>query len=168
MPRGTRVNSISRKAARDRTGQHALSHVQKFFPNVTEVEDATGETTIEVTQKDTNSSAVRNHKGCAFAVACKRKMALDGVIVSIRTAFVIKGNKAVRYRVPESVSREIVSFDRNAGFAPGEYKLTPFSESLKLGANGGRTTHTGEYPKRVTPKHMTSGIRAILGSKEAM
>lgn len=146
--------------------KRALSIVRQFFPKVKEVSDATEALDIEVTNKDSKSAAVRNHESCAMAVACKRKTKADGVIVSIGTAYVIKGEVAYRYRVPASIQREIVSFDREAGFAEGQYKLPPMIPSKRLGEPQpkGRNGTTG------TPHefhHVTSGIRAVLGSKES-
>lgn len=145
---------------------HSLSIVQRYFPKVKEVADATEKIEIEVTDRDSKSAAVRNHEACAMAVACKRKMKADGVIVSIGTAYVIKGDVAYRYRVPPSVQREIVSFDREAGFASGEYELVPTIPSKRLGEpqpkGPGKVTGT---PHRFV--HQTSGIRAVLGSKES-
>jgi hypothetical protein len=101
-----------------------------------------------------------------MAVACKRITKADGVIVAISTAYIIKGKKAYRYEVPKSVQREIVSFDRDAGFAPGEYELTPYYPCGKLGERNDR-----KGPHKVTGKpiqfhHRTTGIRSTLGSEE--
>lgn len=146
----------------------ALSIVQAAFPHVIKVVDAKKDSVIEVTKNDTRSATVRNHKACAMAVACKRKLQLDGVIMSISTAYLIKGGKATRYLVPHAVAREITAFDRNAVFEPGEYRLKAASPSSKL--NGVRGTYpkesgkkTGNLAKRF--RHKTEGIRASLGSK---
>ena len=144
----------------------ALDIVQKVFPNVTSVVDATKDNKIEVTKKDTTSATVRNHKACAMAVACKRKLELDGVIMSISTAYLIKGNKATRYKVPQAVSREIVAFDRDATFEPGEYHLKAISKGQTLGRDKGPSfagTRTAPSSKRF--RHKTDGIRSSLGSK---
>jgi hypothetical protein len=149
----------------------ALSIVQKAFPHVNHVVDAKEDSVIEVTKRDTSSATVRNHKACAMAVACKRKMKLDGVIMSISTAYLIKDDVATRYLVPASVSREITAFDRNAAFEPGEYRLKAASEASKL--NGVRGTYpaksgraNGNLAKRF--RHKTEGIRSSLGSKEPL
>lgn len=149
----------------------ALSIVQNAFPNVTKVVDAKKDSKIEVTKSDMNSASVRNHKSCAMAVACKRKLSLDGVIISVSTAYLVKNNVATRYKVPPSVAREITAFDRNATFEPGEYSLRAPSESIKL--NGVRGPYpekggarTGNLAKRF--RHKTGGIRASLGSKRAV
>src|SRR6266550_2997179 len=113
--------------------KRALAVVQKYFPQVEEVEDGTKPIEVEVTAKDSKSAAVRNHQGCAMAVACKRLTKADGVIVSISTAYIIKGKTATRYRVPAAVQREIISFDREAGFAEGSYNIRPMEPTSKLG-----------------------------------
>lgn len=93
----------------------ALRLVQKYYPEVTKVIDGKKPIRVEVTKKDSNSAAVRDHKACAMAVACKRKLNLDGVLISVSTAYLVKGKKATRFQLPPSVSREVVSFDRHGG-----------------------------------------------------
>lgn len=145
----------------------ALKIVQKFFPEVTSVKDADEQAHIEVTKRDGSSAAVRNHKACAMAVACKRKFNLDGVIVSVKTAYLVKGKHATRYSMPESVSREVVSFDRNGGFSPGEYRLDAPSPSIRLGKHqGGKSSHV--FKKNHKFRHQTDGIRTALGSKTTL
>jgi hypothetical protein len=138
----------------------ALHIVQKEFPQVTNVIDADKPITIEVTEADSKNARLKNHKKCALAEACKRKEHADGVLISIGTAYVIKGNRAIRYRVPELTAREIVSFDRHGGFQPGVYELKTNHASAKIGADhrGGSYTGTG---KRRT-KHRTENIRTSL------
>lgn len=142
----------------------ALQVVQEFFPDVRSVVDADEPSIVEVTKRDSDSAAVRNHKACAMAVACKRKMAADGVIVSVSTAYVVRGKKAVRYHLPERVSREVVSFDRNGGFAPGEYALNVPDKSNRIGHMNGGSKRTNGKGKKVKHHH-TTGIRTVLGSK---
>lgn len=149
----------------------ALSNVQAAFPNVTKVVDAKKDTAFEVTKADTKSAAVRNHTACAAAVACKRKLELDGVIMSVSTAYLIKGNVATRYKVPEAVSREITAFDRDAVFSPGDYQLKAPASTERLGARNGQgkgggdgdNSTKGNMAKRF--HHKTEGIRAAIGSK---
>src|SRR4051812_10849704 len=106
-------------------GYKALGAVRQFFPHVKTIEDARATALIEVTPKDNSSSAIKDHHRCALAVACKRALRADGVLIGTRTAYVVHGERAHRFRLNESASREIVSFDRNAGFAPGIYMLRP-------------------------------------------
>lgn len=150
---------------RNGVGRTAVSLVRKYFPQVEEVEDGNDRLEVEVTARDSNSAAARNHEGCAMAVACKRKLKADGVIVSLGVAYIIKGKLATRYRVTGSVQREIVSFDRNAGFAEGNYPLVPFSPTDRLG----ESRKTGPHKVTGTPRktlHHTAGVRTVLGSKE--
>lgn len=145
----------------------ALEIVQKYFPEVTVVKDAKENLTITVTDKDNKSAAVRNHKACAMAVACKKQQAADGVIVSISKAYVIKGKIAYRYEVSEHATREIISFDRNAGFSPGEYQLNAPTEWNRLGkggSRGGNSEKTGTEPRKIAVHRKTEGIRTVLGS----
>lgn len=143
-----------------------LKTIKEFFPNVETVTEATSNVVVEVTKRDINSSAVKKHDACAMAVACKRKFDLDGVIVSRRVAYLIKNNVARRYRVPESVAREIVSFDRGSGFMPGSYHLERPAKSVSLKAQRERDSNRprgdrGSKPKKT--RHITTNIRQVLG-----
>ena len=146
----------------------AINIVKKFFPKVTKVTDSKSNALIEVTQRDVESKAVKDHNGCAMAVACKRKFKLDGVIISRSVAYLVKNNEATRFKLPESVSREIVSFDRGAGFAPGNYELESVPKTSRLGARSDRPTtdnaHRDGKPKR--HKHYTTNVRSVLGGKK--
>lgn len=144
----------------------ALKIVQEYFPEVKRVVDAKEPIVVEVTPADTRSAKVRNHQACAMAVACKRAEGADGVIVSMSMAYVINGPLATRYRLPQSVIREVVSFDREAGFDLGEYQLSPPVPTGKLGAvRGSNGKHTGEK-KKIKRVHHTGGVRTVLGSHE--
>lgn len=161
-----RIKKMRNLGANRAVGKHALSLVRKFFPKVNRVKDAHENIIVEVTKKDNDSATVRNHESCAMAVACRRKMRSDGVIISIRTAYVVDGRVATRYRVPESVSREIVSFDRHGGFAVGDYVLRAPNKYEQLGYTGSGRTHNPSDRKRPKYKHMTSGIRTVLGGSK--
>src|SRR6266480_3656674 len=142
-----------------------LNVVKKFFPNVTTVVDATRNAAIEVTKHDAASKAVKDHNACAMAVACKRKFHLDGVIISRSMAYLIKGTQARRFQLPETVSREVVSFDRGAGFATGKYELQKVAPMNRLGIRPNRTekrtTRRDGIPKR--KRHITTNVRSVLG-----
>lgn len=144
----------------------ALKFVQDRFPQVRTAVDADKPIQIEVLPEDVKQSTRKNHRACAMAVACKRSMHLDGIIVSVKVAWLIKGKKATRYTIPPSVSREITSFDRGAGFMPGTYQLSRPSSTHRLGNGhvGGPDPRNREKArKRPAVRHYTTGIRAILG-----
>ncbi len=109
----------------------ALQLVQKFYPNVTDVVDASKPLEVEIIQADIQSSNRKNHRGCVVAKACKRN-GNDGVVIAIKTAYLIKGNKATRYKIPESLTREIVAFDRLGAFELGDYHLDRPAPSFRL------------------------------------
>jgi hypothetical protein len=156
----TKVDRISQN---HKPKSRALAIVRKYFPKVEEVADGDKAINVEVTKADSNSAAVRNKEGCAMAVACKRKTKADGVLVARSVAYIIKGKTATRYDVPQSVQKEIVSFDREAGFAPGNYQLVPTSPANRFGEYRGYSpkTRMGKAPRF---SHHTTGIRTALGS----
>ncbi len=146
----------------------ALGIVRKYFPSVTEVHDADDNVILEVTRDDSSEGTVKDHSHCAMARACQRKFKARGVIVSVTTVYIIQKDGATRYRLPESVSREIVSFDREAGFAEGQYELIKPSKSQRIGQRQG----SNKDPRNRKPSgkphfmHYTVGIRAMLRSGE--
>ncbi len=147
----------------------SLEVVRKFFPEVNDVLDGGRNVTIEVTEKDEKIAHKKSHKTCAMAIACKRKFECDGVIISVTRAYLVKGKTARRYKLPESVSREVVSFDRHGEFEPGEYELTKIPPSSRLDrvikhGNGHGPNRTTSERKHL---HRTGGIRTALGSKIA-
>ena len=147
----------------------ALSIVQKFFPEVDSVEDGKSDLEIEVTKRITQSAAVKNHKKCAMAVACEKQFDMDGAVVSVNIAYLVKGTKAFRYLVPESVSREVISFDRNGGFAPGSYTLQKPNSAHRLGRSHSQAvTSTGRRKRSSRAHHVTADIRASLLRKDAL
>lgn len=139
----------------------ALAIVHKYFPKVAEVKDATRALAIQVTKQDTTARGRKKHTACALAKACNRRLHLDGAIISMSRAYLVKGTTATRYEVPTTVAREITSFDRGAGFAPGLYQLYSPTSNHKIGTK--RPTKYGpKKKKRQTPRHTTDGIRAAL------
>jgi hypothetical protein len=111
------------KSKRNQIGRVALGVVRKFAPKVNKVTDADGDLLISVTDRDFKGGKKKDHGDCALAVAAKRQEHAAQVIVSASTAYVIKGDHATRYKVPEAASKEIVSFDRGASFETGDYVL---------------------------------------------
>ncbi len=156
------------KRKRNNIGRIALGVVRKFAPKVTTVTDADDDLLINVTEKDEKASKKKDHNECAMAVAVKRQEGCSSVIISASTAYVIKGTHATRYKMPESASREVVSFDRGSAFEPGDYKLKSPPKSARLGTYRGAMTteknfHSGKLAKRFV--HHTANIREGLKAK---
>lgn len=141
----------------------ALNTVRKFFPGVEVVTDATRPAKIEVMASDANPRAAKNHEACALAIACKRQMNLDGVIISRSIAYLVKGKKARRFQLPPATSREIVSFDRGAGFQPGVYLLSKITANKRMGQRQGSDRRTPGNGKPKQFRHITANVRTVLG-----
>lgn len=155
---------------RNQIGRVALGVVKKFAPNVTKVTDADSDLLVNVTERDEKASKKKDHNECAMATAVKRQEKATSVIISASTAYVIRGTTATRYKVPEAVSKEVVSFDRGASFEAGDYKLKAVPKSGRLGSYRGRDTRTdnnrpktGGAAKRFI--HHTANIREGLKAK---
>jgi hypothetical protein len=144
----------------------ALQIVRKYAPKVEVVQDATEDLTMEVTKADCASKAVKDHQACAMAVACKRKLHLDDVIISRSMAYLVRGKVATRYELPETVSREVIAFDRGGAFQPGEYELVKPEPYNALGSSRhetGGSTHVAHSGGRGKAHHITKNVRAFLG-----
>jgi hypothetical protein len=143
-------------------GKSALGIVQKYHPEVTKVVDARKNLEIEVTEGDCKYAQRKNAKDCAMARATKRKF--DGAVIASSTAYIINGDTATRYKVPASLAREIVTFDRHNAFEPGDYHLKAPSPRERLGSQM-KTRELGKYQKngRETNqrRHVTAGIREL-------
>ncbi len=142
----------------------ALAIVQKFYPNVEVVKDAPRELKIQVSKQDCESKKTKSHTECALALACKREFGLDGIVIAMRVAYMVKGSEAMRFGLGESIAREITAFDRKGSFEPGEYKLLkpthrigdPASSGTRQGYRKGKSGKTVKY------RHITEDVRHIL------
>lgn len=138
----------------------ALAVVQRYYPSVTKVVDAVKNEAISVTAADCKYSRKKDPESCAMAKACKREF--DGAIISTSVAYLIQGTTAKRYKVPESVSREIVSFDRSHSFAPGDYRLLAPTKHERLGPRTTPQPMKKRYYASVKSRnHQTAGIRSL-------
>lgn len=148
-------------------GKHSLRIVQFYFPKVTKVVDASEAAIVEVTKEDVAKSKVRDHRTCALAIACARIFKATGVLIGLTTSYIIHGDTAYRYHNSGTISREITSFDRKAGFYLGYYKLSPAGPSQRLDAYktpgpSGPKNGNGKGLRKF--RHFTSGVRTNLRS----
>jgi len=141
----------------------ALSIVRKYHPDVTTIKDAKRHIDIEVTKEDALGANNKSPSTCALAKALCRTF--DGAIVSVSRAYLIKGKVATRYMVPDSISRELVSFDRHSDFAPGEYTLHAPGTRERLGVRryppAKKRYKRKNYPNSKARLHRTTGIREL-------
>lgn len=139
----------------------SLRAVQQFFPEVTTVVDATEPLDIEVSKTDVKNVNRRKHDKCVLAEVCRRGKDVDGVVVALKTVYIVKDRIATRYKQGESATREIISFDRSGVFEPGNYHLRPPAATERLGYDGSNgKTRTKKF-KRTGFRHMTAGVRRL-------
>jgi hypothetical protein len=140
----------------------SLRIVQNFYPEVKTVVDANRPLIIEVSPKDVQNVNRKKHDRCVLAQACKHKTSVDGVVVALKTVYVVHGTVATRYKQGESIAREIVSFDRSGIFAPGTYRLRPPSAAERFGVQSIRRKERGAPSfKRIGFRHMTQDVRRL-------
>lgn len=85
--------------------------------------DATRPIVVGVAVDDILKARTANSKCCAFARAAKREPGVVAAYFFRSTAFLEYRDRMVRYHLPDSAQKEIVSFDRAGIMAPGEYQL---------------------------------------------
>ena len=139
---------------------NALKTIRKQFPQVKKVVDARVGITIKVTEKNNSRARKKDPHSCALANACIEKHIADACIIGITTSYLIKGNKATRYKTTNTVGREITSFDRHHDFQPGIYALSPISPANRLGQDTRKKRPSGSHPKRMV--HKTANIRELI------
>lgn len=114
--------------------KNILGRIQKHFPKVTEVVDATESISVSVKEHDSKSGRRNQPASCALAKACIREEKADGALINIGFSYIIKGKTATRYKTSVGVGREITSFDRHQDFAAGtDYLLSKVPKSSILG-----------------------------------
>jgi hypothetical protein len=139
--------------------------IRRYFPMVELVKDATKPMVVTVTGDDNANADVKNHRTCALAIAATRCFHADGAIIGMTTSWLIKGRTAFRFMNAETVTREITSFDRKAGFDAGMYLLSPPSACNRLGlvrSNNPHRSRGNGNRKGPAFRHYTRNVRASL------
>lgn len=122
------------------------------------VVDAIRPINLEINKLDVAHAKKSDPANCAAALAGKRILHKEVRVFLTRT-YVKEKKHWVRYITPQSVSREIISFDRGAAFEPGEYKMDRPSPGQKLGIKRGKSTHASKSNNRKGPYHATVNVR---------
>lgn len=126
---------------------------------------------VHVTPGDIRKAKPHDQTGCAIAHAVRRETRAKNVYVLRSTVWVDDGKgHLVRYGLPPSLQKEIVSFDRNKDFRPGDYHLSPARNLARNRAQrAGRSPQKeqrvrakkrrarGAEPRRV---HRSEGVRS--------
>lgn len=148
-------------------GKIILKRLQKTFPKIKEVVDATEPILICVSKKDSKEGKRKDPFKCALAKACVREQKCDGAYIGLNKSFIINGTKATRYTTGTSVGREITSFDRHHDFAEGKnYRLSPIAPSSRITFK--RSKKVREIPQKMNKQyshfHRTANIRFLKKS----
>jgi hypothetical protein len=128
---------MSTKSRRHRGPNKSLipRSLRRLFPNLKDVEDAKEGAVVTVRNRDTQEGKKMRPSECAMARAAVREHLADAAVIGLSYSYLIKGNKATRFKTSEAVAREITSFDRHHDFAPGSYSLQAVPPSSRLGAD---------------------------------
>ena len=118
-----------------------LNRLRKLFPDVHKVRDATSSIVVHVKSVDCNKASAGDFTDCALARATKREFKADGCLIGLSSSYVVKNGVALRYLTPDTVAREMVSFDRHGDFAKGVYHLAHVSPAVRLGGARDRRRH---------------------------
>lgn len=148
--------------------RRALTNVRKFYPDVRTVADAKIGAYVVVEPSDVSGAKGKNHKDCPMARACKRSLGVDGVVIARSTAYVIDGNKAIRYRFRGDLRAEIRQFDKTGVFDPGAYVLhrPQPSQRIGVGRNPGHRLPEKLYG-RYTAASADDGVRTSIRASRA-
>jgi len=151
---------MSKKQKKMKNATKLPRSVKRLFPQVTQAYDSDKIVEVTVNRKDCKTGKKKDPNECAMARAFKREMHVNGAIIGLTNSYLIKGDKAIRFATPESVKREIISFDRHQDFNPGEYILVPPPPSKRLGTK--KHKRSGSH-KPTRTCHRTARVRVIEG-----
>ena len=145
---------------------YIVGRIRAFFPQVNRVADSSKPLKVTVKTCDVTKAKSLEANDCAMAHAIERELKCDGAIVRPTVAWIIKGDLAIKYGVPGSVAREIVSFDRNHDFREGDYQLTQVCPCRRMDAKVKRTSSLPNRKhvrtvRRPLVSHITTGIRGV-------
>lgn len=137
------------------------------------VRDATRGLPLKITPVDCERGGVKDPGSCAAAQALLRIPGVQAARVQVSRTYVQRNGEWKRYMTPESLSREIIAFDRGGrkSFEPGEYYLRAPSPEEKLSAH--RKRHQNDKRKnkptgtREVHIHHTSNIRTRSEMRKA-
>lgn len=146
--------------------------------NGKKVVDASAPLKIEITSRDAALGKTKDPGGCAAARAIVRGYKDDGAKaarVHLGRTYVEYPDKWVRYKTPNSLKAEIVSFDRGTKpeFMQGEYKLLRMAPCDRFSTNRPKVpgpTATRHKPRKARAMiarvhHQIEGVRARGANK---
>lgn len=136
------------------------------------VVDAKSPLMLKVEKEDVDKSTLKNSKMCAFARAAERTLPIRAAFFFKTTAWLEYEDKIVRYNLPPSMQKEIISFDRSRSMEPGTYRLASVNPAGTLKAKdawrakakkAGKTHQsTGRVKGRKAFRHVTTNVRDVF------
>ncbi len=139
--------------------------------NGKKVVDAKSSLRISISKRDATMGKTKDPAGCAAARAIIR-MIVDAksARVHLGRTYIEMEDKWVRYKTPEALKTEIVSFDRGtkAEHAIGDYTLYAPSPTDRLGLRykpAGATSGKRRRPHIARVHHQIEGVRAHGGNR---
>lgn len=128
------------------------------------VVDAKAALTVTVTDDDVIRAKKANSKHCALSRAAIRLPGVEAAYFFRSTAFIEYADKMVRFHLPESVTREIVSFDRAHVFASGIYRLIPIKPSQRIGVahKRGKARKPRNTPQTIGARTRVAGLSEAI------
>ena len=135
------------------------------------VVDAKERVFVAVTANDVINAKKADSRHCALARAALRLPGVNAAYFFRSRAFLEYADKMVKFTLPSSVEKEIVSFDRAQIFAPGAYQLSPIEPSMRKrkrsvynkAYKSGRRTST----RRDTTPRERAGLREAIAKVAA-
>lgn len=127
--------------------------------------DAVEPIVLRIVPNDIKGARARDPWNCAAARACKRQFGATKAAVSKSAVHVLSkdGKRYVRYNIPPSLKKEAHGLDRGGRFFGGDFQLSPFSKSKKLGvqqsSSASGNTKTGTKKPRPL-RHYSAKVRA--------
>lgn len=131
--------------------------------NGKKVVDADYRTALVIEKRDIVAGKSKEPDSCAAAQACVRQFDALSAHVFLSRTYIEYPKRWVRFRTPQALRTEMISFDRGHKFTPGTYILSPLSPSEL--PNGSRKGTDGEprtkryYPKKRAKAHKLDGVR---------
>lgn len=140
--------------------------IRDAFPAVETVYDALEPVKLNVISKDKVGAEAKSQTKCVFAKAACRTFQADGAWIGIATTYLIFGNKAIRFKTPQTVARELVTYDRHKTMENGDYRLSRVPKCELLPKGNGYYKKKVRKPKSTDPKpgqlisrHHTARVR---------
>lgn len=114
---------------------------------------------LAVTSVDVILAKKANSKLCALSRAAMRLPGVAAAYFFRTNAFLEYKDRMVRFQLPASVQKEIVSFDRSQIFAAGVYQISPISPSSQRRAKQKAASSRRIRAEGVRPENAKFGKR---------